>query len=281
MYGLALGINVAYNHAMFVGGGKPAGYKADIGTEMKYAGDAYEMTHDSLGQMLMKSPKGPTSWKLTHLFNTGAFWVLKPLVLVNAIIFVFAAVVLFIDPAHSFPFAPAFVTTGIVLALSIVQNLIGLLMAKYGSIKGFLKFLNMMFFKPAIAIFATSLHPAYSNAVTEDTAKGKDVFIPTTRGSLAKRRTTKDIYETMPLGAKIGTVLIPLLMFFAPYHPVVFLMSAVLYILLIFSYIIGPHLFNVRPIHINPLTNWAANLAVAATLGVLAYAGVSLTAWPI
>ena len=162
-------------------------------------------------------------------------WGLKTLVLVNVITFVFLQVVLFIDPAHSFPFAGAFVTSGFVLALSIVQNLITLMNAKYGAPWGFLKFLNALFFKPAAAIFSTSVHPLYGWSVARDTVQGKDVFLPAERLTPADRRFTKDVYQTFTLGPKIGTVLIPLILFFAPYHPIVFLASAFLYLMLVFA----------------------------------------------
>ncbi len=269
LLGLGLGIGVVYNHGMFVGGAKVADYKGDLGTESKYAADNYEMIHDLLGQLLNKSTRAPISWKWTHLFNTGAFWGLKPLVVLNVITFTIFQIVLFIDPAHSFPFAAAFVASGIVLALSIVQNLITLLNAQYGAPWGFLKFINAFLFKPAAAMFSTSEHPLYAWSVARDTIEGKDVFIPAGRKTAADIRTDRDIYQTFTLGPKIGTVLLPLILLFAPYHPAVFLMSAFLYFLLIFAYIIGPNLFNSRPVFINHHTNWLGNGLVASALGIL------------
>ena len=57
------------------------------------------MIQGALAQLLNQSERTPTSWKWTHLFNTGAFWVLKPLVIVNVICVIVLATVFFIPGA--------------------------------------------------------------------------------------------------------------------------------------------------------------------------------------
>jgi hypothetical protein len=195
LLGLGLGVRVAYTHNMLVGGAKVADYPSDQGTESKYAADSYEMIHGPLGQLLNKSSRAPATWKWTHLFNTGAFWGLKTLVLVNAVAFVLLQIVLFIDPAHSFPFSTAFVVSGLALALSIIQNLVVLITAQYGTTRGLLRLINNLLFKPAAALFSTSEHPMYAWSVARDTVEGKDVFIPAARKTPSDIRNEQEIYH--------------------------------------------------------------------------------------
>ena len=46
--------------------------------------------------------------------------------------------------------------------------------------------------------------------------------------------------------------------------------------MLVFAYIIGPHLFRPRAVVTSPMTNWVANLSVAASLGLLLWSGLSV-----
>jgi len=256
LYGLALGIHIAYNHSMLIGWAKTNSMKVDLTPEKKYASDSYEMMEDLLGIIFNMSPYVSKNVKWNHDFNVAAFWSLKPLVVLTAMSFLLFAVVGYFDPAHSFPVAVAFVALGITLALSIVRNTILLFNMRYGAPWGFFKFIYAQFFNPGLGWGATALHPHYAQAIVKDLLNRLDAFNASSRVSPSTRMSMKDIYQTNKLGAMIAAGVLPLLFFVAPYHPAVWLVSAVLYFMLVLSYIISPHIFNNRKVSYDSSTKW-------------------------
>ncbi|RKY36215.1 MAG: hypothetical protein DRP78_04205, partial [Candidatus Omnitrophota bacterium] len=275
---LAMGAYMPYTQLMLIGCAKPVTHATAMNPERKYAGDFYEMIHDYFGQNFMFSQKVPLNWKLTQTYNTGAFYGLKPLVMISNVLFTVLGIILFLNPMHSIPYPFLFIGIMYLFAQAINLNTIYMLNKQMGTPFGLRNFIYGLIFNPGFLWFYTSMIPQYDDSIKTDLLKGRAKFPLSARVPANMSELYTQIYQRCKHGMRISAAILPALIILAPYHPSTFTAIHIIYILMIVSWIIGPYLFNARPVFKGKWENFgAASLSTGASflLGVVSWLFIS------
>ncbi|HCD38168.1 MAG TPA: hypothetical protein DEQ77_05535, partial [Candidatus Omnitrophica bacterium] len=274
------GPEVYYTQAINYYGGKGESIGLNTDPEEKYIGDQEEL-ETMLGFMRFAiSPNVPLNEKYSVQNTPGSFYGLKSAVMIANVIFNIFAIVLPINPAHSFPISWIFILTSYSMSMAINFASVALYNLRYGSPKGLFKFAKGTIYDPGYYWIFTLLIPMYVNAFNRRGLKGVFDFRISKREAASNRESYGLLLLRHIFGARFAAPVLLAILLFAPYHPMIFFVVSPLFIFMMYNWVGGMFIYNPlynvgrKSSNIVPIIFGIAGLAIAGFFGYYALTGI-------